>query len=143
MLNVRGIGVVFTRPVAYKETAIACERNTLQLFFLTVHPNLMPATICLMIANEDELDEAPEGCNLHPIFGSTLPAHSLDLENGCLALCLTCLLGWMFVLPSPDSSYNRSLILIASVWSSRCFIGPFLTSLLSTSTHLFSRLLCS
>ena len=49
----RGFAVVFTPPVAYKGIAIACKRNTLTLALkekITVHPNLMPATIFQMIA---------------------------------------------------------------------------------------------
>ena len=42
----------------------------------------MPATICLMVANEDELDEAVERYHFHSVFGSTRSAPSLDLENG-------------------------------------------------------------
>ena len=49
--RVRGIGVVFTLPIAYKGIAIACKRNTLQLGKqITVYPNSTPATICLMMA---------------------------------------------------------------------------------------------
>ena len=51
-VRVRGIGVVFTPPVADKGIAIAWKRNTLQLGLkskkITVHLNSMPATMCLM-----------------------------------------------------------------------------------------------
>ena len=44
----RGFGVVFTPPVAYKGIAIACTPNTLTLGLtrkITVHPNLMSVTM--------------------------------------------------------------------------------------------------
>ena len=50
MRRVRGIGVMFTPPVAYKGIVIVCKRNTLQLGEkITVHSNSMPAAICLRI----------------------------------------------------------------------------------------------
>ena len=59
VLNVCGFGAVITPPVAHKAIAIAIawKRKSLQLGFtkkvhkFTVHPNAMPATICLVIAN--------------------------------------------------------------------------------------------
>ena len=63
----RGVGVVFTPQ----------RKNT-------VHPNMMPATIFSadFHHDEDELDEAAEGCHFHPVLVSTLSVPSLCQANG-------------------------------------------------------------
>ena len=88
MRRVRGIGVVFTPPVAYKGIAIACERNTLQLGFEKSKKTCSSQRFASHHLSDDchhdegELDEAVEGYHFHPVFGSIRSAPSRDLENG-------------------------------------------------------------
>ena len=82
----RWVGVVFTPPVTFKGTAIACERNTLQLGLKSKNHCLSQLDACHHLSDdchhEDELDEAAEGYHFHPVFGSIRSAPSRDLENG-------------------------------------------------------------
>ena len=65
----RGFGVVSTPPVADKEIAITCKRNTLTLGLKKkniVHPNLKPATMKMV----------------QPVVGSTRSEPSSCQANG-------------------------------------------------------------
>ena len=69
----RGFGVVFTPPVAYKGIAIACKGNTLTLGKRRKNHCSSQFHACHHFSDdfhhdEDELDEAAEGYPLHRVL---------------------------------------------------------------------------
>ena len=151
-LNVRGFGVEFyTSPSLAREfPLLASETPCNWDFFLGFFKNSSSQLdACHHLSDdchhdEDELDEVVEGYHLHPVFGSTRSALSLNLENGWFALCRACLLGWIlsFLLQTLRAIaqrfwwFRRSLHVVAS---DRFYLGCGVP--ISICFHVFNALL--